>query len=369
MKILFWGDICPTDDYRKLFDDETGDLLFHDVKNIVSEADYVVCNFECPATTNIKAIKKCGPSLKAKPEDLNMLKNVGISGVSLANNHSLDYGTKGLNETIEACNKYGVSYFGVEVKGDLKNDKLVLKKDNEYVTILSFSEEEFNYSKEEKTGAIHFDPYDSFDKIKKAKELGKVVVLYHGGIEYYRYPTPLLRKKCLKMVQSGADVVLCQHSHIIGTKESVGDSYILYGQGNFVFGYRENSNTWNEGLSVLFDTEKGVLLDVIVAKEDGIYIAEKNYKNKILSNVEEVSSGWTDEFIEEKFKEFCENKKALYYPLLYGKGRIYNKVNRLTKNKLFNACVGKKKKMVSMNLIRCDAHNEVIKTLLEKDYK
>ena len=55
--------------------------------------------------------------------------------------------------------------------------------------------------------------------------------------------------------------------------------------------------------------------------------------------------------------------------MLYGKGRIFNKANRITKNKLFNVIFSKKKKMTTMNLIRCDAHNEVVKTLLEKDYK
>lgn len=369
MKILFGGDICPTDDYRKLFDDETGISLFHDVKNMVEGVDYVVCNFECPATNETKPIKKCGPSLKAKPQDLKMLKSVGVSAISLSNNHVLDYGTKGLSDTIKTANEADVLYFGVQVDGDLKNNKLVFKKGDEVVTVLSYSEEEFNFCKADKTGAIHFDPYTSFDEIKQAKKLGKVVVLYHGGIEYYRYPSPLLRKKCLKMVEAGADAVLCQHSHIIGTYEKVDNSSILYGQGNFVFGYRPNSKTWNEGLSVLFDTEKGIVFDVVVAKEDGIYLASEDYKNNVLTGIDQLSSGWSNEFLEEKFKEFCEKKKALYYPMLYGKGRIFNKANRITKNKLFNVLFNKKKKMTTMNLIRCDAHNEVVKTLLEKDYK
>lgn len=369
MKILFWGDICPTDDYRKLFDDETGISLFHDVKESVNDADFVVCNFECPATNETKPIKKCGPSLKAKPQDLKMLKNVGVSAISLSNNHILDYGLNGFKDTINSANEYVVSYFGVEENGEFKNDKLLLKKGDEIVTVLSFAEKEFNYLKSEKSGAIQFDPYTSFDEIKKAKKLGKVVVLYHGGIEYYRYPSPLLRKKCLKMVEAGADAVLCQHSHIIGTYEKVDNSFILYGQGNFVFGYRPNSNTWNEGVSVLFDTEKGVSLDVVIAKEDGIYKADKDYKENVLLNIDKTSSGWTSEFLQEKFNEFCEKQKALYYPMLYGKGRIYNKANRITKNKLFNVLFSKKKKMTTMNLIRCDAHNEVVKTLLEKDYK
>ena len=369
MKILFFGDICPTNDYRELFDDISGELLFQNIKDRINDADFAVCNFECPATNADRAIKKCGPSLKAKPQDLKMLKNAGIDAVSLANNHILDYGIMGLEDTIASCNEHDVSYFGLELKGTLDRDRLVLKKDEEIVTVFSFAEQEFNYVKKEKTGAVQFDPYDTFDKIRAAKEKGKVIVLYHGGIEYYRYPSPLLRKKCLKMVEAGADVILCQHSHIIGTMEKVGNSFILYGQGNSIFGYRANSNSWNEGLTVFFDTQEGLSLDVIVARKDGVYKAEEDRKKQIINDMEILSKNWTMEFIEGEWEKFCVNKQALYYPLLYGKGRIYNKCNRWAKNKLFNILINKKKKMTTMNLIRCDAHNEVVKTLLEKDFE
>ena len=368
MKILFLGDICPTDDYRELFDDISGKALFHDLKKAIDDADFSICNFECPATNETRAIKKCGPSLKAKPQDLVMLKNAGINAVSLANNHILDYGVKGLRDTLENCENYGISYFGIENEGQKENDRLLLTKDGETVTIFSFAEEEFNYQKTTSTGAVKFDPYEDFDKIREAKKKGKVIVLYHGGIEYYRYPSPLLRKKCLKMVEAGADLVLCQHSHIIGTMEQVGDAFILYGQGNSIFGYRESSNSWNQGLIVLFDTQSGTFLDVIEAKKDGVYKAAEDSRIKVLAEMKTLSNGWTADFIELEWEKFCSEKKALYYPMLYGKGRVFNKCNRLTKNKLVDLFFNKKKKMVTMNLIRCDSHNEVVTKLLEKDY-
>ena len=369
MKILFLGDICPTDDYRMLFDDESGRALFNDVREILDSANHVVCNFECPATNEIKTIKKCGPSLKAKPQDLITLKNIGIDAVSLANNHILDYGVKGLEDTIIGCSEQGIDYFGVETNGILDKDRLVLKNGDEIVTVFSFAEKEFNYVKEKKTGAVLFDPYNAFDKIREAKKQGKVVVLYHGGIEYYRYPSPLLRKKCLKMAEAGADAILCQHSHIIGTIERYHNSFILYGQGNSVFGFRENNDSWNKGLTITFDTKEGVSLDVIEAKEDGVYRVGANTKKDIFADVENLSKGWTEEFIEKEWIKFCKKKEALYYPMLYGKNRLFNKFNRFTKNKLFNGLMGKRKKMTTMNLIRCDAHSEVIETLLEKDYE
>lgn len=368
MKITFFGDICPTDDYRKAFDDLSGKSLFNNVLEFIEDSDFTICNFECPATEEKTAIKKCGPSLKAKKQDLTLLKNIGITAVSLANNHTLDYGVQGFLDTTLACEENGVQYFGAQIKGDKGKNKLVLKKGGEIVTIFSFAEEEFNYSVKEKTGAIKFDPYYSLDEISEAKKNGKVVVLYHGGIEYYRYPSPLLRKKCLRMAEKGADLILCQHSHIIGTKELKDDSFILYGQGNSVFGYREDSQTWNQGLVVVFDTQQGVSLKLIRADEHGVKKADEKASAEILSNIESESQKINPQFVEEKWQEFCETKSALYYPMLYGKGRIFNKLNRITKNKMIKACISKKKKMVTMNLIRCDSHNEVLKTLLGRDY-
>ncbi len=369
MKILFLGDICPTNDYKRLFDDTSGNSLFKNKNTLINNVDYVVCNLECPATSSTSAIKKCGPSLKAEPQHLETLKNVGVNAVSLANNHILDYDVTGLNDTILGCNEHNIDYFGVSVNGNLDKDKLVIKNNDEIVTVFSFSEREFNYENNDNTGAIHFDPYDSFDKIKDAKKIGKVVVLYHGGIEYYRYPSPLLRKKCLKMAEAGADVVLCQHSHLIGSMENYKNSFILYGQGNTVFGYRKNSTTWNNGLAVYYDTNKGVTLDVTIAKEDGIYTAEESFKQYILEDLKNISNNINNEFINNEWESFCNKKKDLYYPMLFGKNRIFNKLNRLFKGKLINLFINKKKKMTTMNLIRCDAHNEVIETLLEKDYK
>ena len=60
-------------------------------------------------------------------------------------------------------------------------------------------------------------------------------MLYRGGKEHYRYPSPYLQKICKKMVKKGADLVICQHSQCIGCYEDYEGSTIIYGQGNFLF--------------------------------------------------------------------------------------------------------------------------------------
>src|SRR5690606_27860319 len=72
----------------------------------------------------------------------------------------------------------------------------------------------------------------------------------HGGIEHYEYPSPRLQRVCRSMVRHGADLVLCQHSHLIGTVEKYRGGEILYGQGNAIYGYRPGNHAWNTGLLV-----------------------------------------------------------------------------------------------------------------------
>ena len=98
-------------------------------------------------------------------------------------------------------------------------------------------------------------------------------------------------------------------------------------------------------------------------------IASANNEKKPNPIIKSQSEKITPEFIEKEWLKFCNGKKASYYPMLFGKGRIYNKLNRILKNKLADKLIGKRKKMTTMNLIRCDAHKEVVTTLLEKDYE
>ena len=70
---------------------------------------------------------------------------------------------------------------------------------------------------------------------QKDNKCDYTIVLYHGGKEYYRYPSPNLQRVCRYMIEKGTDLVICQHSHCIGCEENYLSGKIVYGQGNFIF--------------------------------------------------------------------------------------------------------------------------------------
>ena len=370
VRLMLFGDICPTPDYEPLFR-AGAEALLHDVLPLIRDADLAVCNLECPATAHNSPIVKTGPNLRAEPETLAMLKSAGFHAVSLANNHILDHGVKGVSDTLALCKKHDIAYFGGGENAQEAARPLFLEAKGLRIGFLSFAEHEFNLATEQSPGANLFDPYISLSAIRSAKEnCDFLVVLYHGGIEHYIYPSPLLQKKCRAMIDAGADFVSCQHSHCIGTYEEYQNKTILYGQGNSVFGYREGDASWNEGwlVELSFSDKTEIRYHLLSARKDGIYLNRNDAERT--ARFEEESANLSKEgFIQSSWNTFCRKKAPWYLPMLLGWGRIGNKLNRLTKGRLLRLFKSRKALMISTNLLHCDAHMELSVTALEQTQK
>ena len=161
--------------------------------------------------------------------------------------------------------------------------------------------------------------------------------------------------------------MLCQHSHCIGTVEKHLNGIILYGQGNSIYGYQPGKPGWNEGLAVFVDLDTRVVaFRLLAAKADGVCFAERGESEKRITRMLEDSTIVNDaEEMKTRWVQFCQQQAALDLPLLYGKNRVYTKVNRILRNQLVNRLISRKKQMITMNLIRCESHQEVIQTILE----
>ncbi|MBQ3133402.1 MAG: CapA family protein [Clostridia bacterium] len=369
IKITILGDVCPTDDWRSKFDDGS---VMKDVATLLRDSDLSIANLECPATDGNVPAKKCGPCLKAKPADVAVLKNAGVSLLSLGNNHIKDYTAEGVLDTIQCCEDLSLPYVGAGETIEKANSARIFSVKNRRIAVLAFAEKEFNGASKTEAGANLFDVFSSPEYISQVKKQCDIlIVLYHGGIEHYRYPSPDLQKKCRLMIRSGADAVLCQHSHCIGTYEAYENGYILYGQGNGVYGFRKSQPAWNEGLLLTLTlTNNRLTVDytLLKATQTGLMIASKEKLTDRMEQFERESARLKDEnFIRESWREFCNKRKSLDLPLLLGKSRAFIKLNRLLGNRLVTWLVGRYSLLISMNLLRCDAWHEVLITQLEDE--
>lgn len=372
IEVIICGDLCPTIDTAFLFEQEDEKSLFNSILSTFEAADLVFGNLEFVLTDIPKPIKKSGPVLHASKNSIRVLKDAGFSLLSLANNHIKDCGQEGVHSTIEACREAGIATFGAASNLRSAKKPHVQEVNGLKIGFIAFAEQEFNIATELEAGANYFDPYEDLDTIAIFKsQVDYLIIIYHGGVEYYEYPSPLLQKKCRKFIEKGADFVTCQHSHCIGTIEEYKGKKIIYGQGNTLFGYRKGNNSWNQGLivKIVIDAEsKGaeVIFMPIHATGQGIDFLSEVESKVLLDDIDARSRNLSNKlFIEDSWISFCDKKKEFYFPFLFGLNRYLIHLNRFTKNYLVELLYSRKRMRTSRNVIRCEAHNEVVNTILD----
>lgn len=260
MKILIAGDFCPQNRVAEIL--EKGDYVsvLGEVKDIISDADYAIVNFECPVTRGgERPIEKCGPNLQCSEKGIEAVKWVGFDCVTLANNHFLDYGKEGVIHTFEACKKYSVDTVGGGM--NLQEASKILYKEikDKTLAIVNCCEHEFSIATEESAGSNPLNPIQQYYDIQKARiEATYVVVIVHGGHEHYQLPSLRMQDTYRFFIDAGADAVINHHQHCYSGYEIYKGKPIFYGIGNFCFDFptfaRKNPN-WAYGYMVDLDID------------------------------------------------------------------------------------------------------------------
>ena len=322
MKILISADLTPKkEEVNELFIKGDVKTLFTDVIDVIKTADRFIVNLECALTHAENGIKKFGPCLKADPKCAQTLKELGVTDVALSNNHVFDFGVQGLKDTMKALDEAGLPYTGVG-ENDVDSRKIYyIEQEGKKIALVNVCEHEYTYALPDRMGANPYDPYLTMQDIREAKKNADyVLVLYHGGKEHCRYPSPRLRNLCREMVYCGADVVLTQHSHCIGCYEEFEGGHILYGQGNFHFCWDGNGESWYTGLLVELTIEDGLSVRFIPYEIKSVSVElakgekEKEIMDGFYARNEELKNGkW-----QAGWHAFCESVAAGYKNALRG---------------------------------------------------
>ena len=354
MKLLFGADLVPCPSTEKNFVEKNHKIVWGDIDSVVKNYDRFVVNLECALTKEEKGISKFGPNIKADPLCADSIKDFGVTDVMLANNHVFDFGIKGFVDTMENLDRVGLPYTGVG-KDDTDSRKIYYIEDESVkIAIVNVCEHEYSYALPYRMGANPYVPFETMRDIKKAKEnADHVIVVYHGGKEHSRYPSPRLLEHMREMVLSGASVVLTQHSHCIGCYEEYEGGHIVYGQGNLNFVAPTTRETWKTSLMVGVNaTKDSISLDFypIYQKEDGMDLATGEKAKEIMdafyARNEELKNGeWVKGWL-----AFVEENGDMYTYMLSPQYAIDFK----------NEEQGKQ---VLAHFIDCEAHLDVVREL------
>lgn len=368
MNILIGADLVPTSRNIDLFaSGDTLTLLGDDLNNILQNADYRIFNLEVPLTDREKPIPKCGPNLIAPTKCFAGYKAMHVDLLTLANNHILDQDQQGLESTCSVLDAAGIAYTGVGQTPEEAAKPFIFECDGKRIGVYACAEHEFSVVTEHSAGANPIDLLESPDHVAALKEqCDYVIVLYHGGKEHYRYPSPNLQKVCRKLVEKGADLVVCQHSHCIGCEEKYQGGTIVYGQGNFLFDHSE-SEFWQTGILVRIGTDFEI--SYIPVKKDGCHVrlADEIEAKEIMSSFQMRSFECLNPTImKEKIQTIINENIYGYMMDLSGMNRniFLRIINKLFRNRFFSWYINNRytlqKRINVINHIECESHNEII---------
>lgn len=232
MKIALLGDVAP---FGRFCLARNPNLIeyFSSVSSFLSQYDIVVGNLEAPFVGSEKPVGSKSAHVKLRPENIDLLKAIGITHVTLANNHIGDFGRDAYERTKDTLEKAGISWFGTEgrqVEVCLAGEKIALTGYCSYNTnpspVKSGSEQGLNY----------LDVEDVLGQMVSNANRGYLTLLsVHSGQEHVHMPSSDDVAFARGLARKFDYIYYGHHPHVIQGHEVVGGSSIYYSLGNFIF--------------------------------------------------------------------------------------------------------------------------------------
>jgi len=222
------------------------------VTEYLSGADIVFSNSESPIVTNCPRFEH-GFTFCTDPKMVKGLVFSNINMVSLANNHILNFGKDGLEDTKKYLSESNILYTGV--------NELAIKEIND--TTFGFLGFDFT---------VNIPTQKDWDLINESDTKVDVLIIgVHWGEEYKEKANNNQRAWAKKMIENGADVVSGHHPHWVQDYEYIDGKPVYYSLGNFVF-----DQMWSE------ETKKGMLVKLTF--EDNKIVGEE-FKNTYIETI------------------------------------------------------------------------------------
>lgn len=204
--------------FQSLCGDDMG-YPFENVREYFENDDATIANLECNFSD---ALLSSGSlfHFKAPTENADMLVSGAIDFVTTANNHIMDYGQRGLDDTLSALDERGIAY-GIDGQSVVFTTESGLKL-GIYCGYGSFMISETQIK-------------EAIDKLK-ADGAEYIICALHWGVEGAYRPNAYQKNLAHAAIDAGADLVYGSHPHVLQPTEEYGGGLILYSLGNFSFG-------------------------------------------------------------------------------------------------------------------------------------
>ncbi len=266
---------------------------FLKIQDYLKSADLVFGNLETSITQ--------GPEIfdfeiifRSNPGTEQALKQAGFSILSLANNHTPDFGEKGLKDTFTYLKNAGIKYVGAGQNEREAFQPVYIEKKGIRFAFLAYNDTDivptYYEASVDRAGTAFMRKDKMIESVKEAKRKADfVIVSMHAGIEYAKKPNNSQINFARAAIDAGADLVIGHHPHVVQTMEKYKGKYIFYSLGNFVFDQPQKQET-KEGLVIkVYFSKNGItkisLLPVVMENFVQPRMANKNEADKILQRL------------------------------------------------------------------------------------
>lgn len=209
---------------------------FASFAGVLQGADLSIGNLECVIATGGQPVEKLYV-FRCHPRNVPLLAAY-FGALSLANNHSGDYGREAFAEQLELLEAGALPYFGGGRNLAEAHTPLIVERNGIRLALLGYNEVELESFAGTEQLPGHAWSHDDrvVADITAAREQADFVIVYpHWGREYQSEPSERQRELAHKMIDAGADLVVGGHPHVTQTVEYYRDKLIVYSLGNFVF--------------------------------------------------------------------------------------------------------------------------------------
>ena len=238
--MLFTGDFLLGSGPKSSYDASGLDgILSEFLQEELIGADLTMVNEEFPFSTRGTPMPDKQYTFRLDPSYVSVFQELGIDVVTLANNHTLDYGTEALSDTFEVLDAAGILYSGAGESKERAAQPVFLDYGERKVGVLSASRVipvvSWNIENQQPGMLCTYDSTALVKAIEETRPLCDFLVIYvHWGVEYQDYPVEYQRKLAQEYIDAGADLVVGSHPHVPQGIEYYQGKPIVYSLGNFV---------------------------------------------------------------------------------------------------------------------------------------
>lgn len=241
--ILIAGDVLFSDHVLNAYESAGGisGVLDEGFRNDIDSADFFAVNEEFPFSSRGTAAPDKQYTFRLPEDKVSIMKELGVDLVTLANNHTLDFGTDALLDTCTTLDQAGILHVGAGADSESARKPAIVDIQGIKVGFIGASRvipvASWTAGKNSPGLLTAYDTSLLIQTIQEARPLCDYLIVYpHWGVEREEMPVDHQKSIARQCIDAGADFVIGSHPHVLQGLEYYKGKPISYSMGNFIFG-------------------------------------------------------------------------------------------------------------------------------------